>query len=37
MLNDGAFDWNTRYASLELSAQATLDLISASYRAAIGK
>lgn len=37
MLNEGTFDWNTRYASLELSAQATLDLISASYRVAIGK
>lgn len=37
MLNEGNFDWTSRYASLELSAQATLDLISMSYRMAIGK
>ncbi len=32
MLNEGNFDWSSRYASLELSAQATLNLISMSYR-----
>ena len=37
MLNEGNFDWTSRYASLEISAQATLDLISSAYRAAIGK
>lgn len=37
MLNEGNFDWTSRYASLEVSAQATLDVISYSYRAAIGK
>ena len=37
MLNEGNFDWASRYASLEPSAQATLDLISMSYRSAIGK
>lgn len=35
MLNDGTFDWATRYASLEMAAQTALDKISADYREAI--
>ncbi|MBQ4150473.1 MAG: hypothetical protein IJC81_01545 [Clostridia bacterium] len=37
MLNDGTNDWPTRYASLELQAQAKLDVISEYYRGVIEK
>lgn len=37
MLNEGNFDWTSRYASLELSAQATLDMISSEYNKVISQ
>lgn len=37
MLNDGTFDWATRYASLEMAARTSLNNISADYRKAIAE
>ena len=36
MLNEGNFDWSSRYARLEVAAEASLNVISMAYRKAIG-
>lgn len=36
MLNDGSFDWQSRYAKLEIPAQTFLDLISSALRKTAG-
>lgn len=36
MLNDGAFDWSSRYARLEMAANIILDVISESYQKTAG-